>query len=144
MLKLPLHFEVNAETKKGILTSWQCTAGSHTPISCSVPPEFQGSGEGYSPEDFFGFAILNCIIATFKVYCEKGNLHFDILSGKAKVVMGKDPSEKCLCITDVDITIDIKGASDVERVKKTLDQAIKDCAISNSIKSGKTFHLTVN
>jgi hypothetical protein len=36
------------------------------------------------------------------------------------------------------------GTSDPDKAKKTLELAIKDCAVSNSIKSGKTFHLNVS
>jgi uncharacterized OsmC-like protein len=143
MLKFPLSFEVESNTPKGMNTTWESKSGSLPPISCAIPPEFSGPGGGYSPEDFFAMAALNCIIATFKVYAEKSNQEFENLSGKVKAIMNKDPKEGCLAITDLEIEIHIKGAKDPEKIKKTVEQAIKECAVCNSIKCGKTFNLTV-
>ena len=33
----------------------------------TIPSEFEGPGGGYSPEDFYALALLNCFGATFKV-----------------------------------------------------------------------------
>jgi len=144
MMKFPLLFTVSAKASSGISSSWDCRAGSLPPIPCGIPPEFGGPGHGYSPEDLFAFSVLNCIIATFKVYCEKSNLPFNQIEGKAVLSVNKHPSEKVLCMNELEITIHVTGSSHVEKVKSTLDKAIQDCAVSNSIKSGKTFHLHVS
>ena len=144
MLKFPMKFEVKANATPGIASHW--TAGSHDlpPIMSAIPPEFSGPGNGYSPEDLFGIAILNCLIATYKVYCEKSKVSFHNLSAKAVLVIDKQPSETSFIVTEINIFFDISGATDVEKGRKLLDQAIKDCAISNSIKSGKTFHINIS
>jgi uncharacterized OsmC-like protein len=47
-------------------------------------------------------------------------------------------------MTHIDITVKVAGASDPDLAKKTLETAIKDCAVSNSIKTGKTFHIDIS
>ena len=138
-----MKFEVEANASSGIGSHWTARSDQFPPIMCAIPPEFNGPGEGYSPEDLFGIAILNCLIATFKVYTEKLGIQFQEISGKATVTVNRNPSDSGFYMSHVDIFLEVKGASDLEKGKKVLESAVKDCAISNSIKSGKTFHLNV-
>ena len=49
-----------------------------------------------------------------------------------------------IAMTQAEVFFDITGSSDVEKAKKLMDGAIKDCAVSNSIKTGKTFHINIS
>lgn len=144
MVKFPLHFEVKAETKEGISTLWDSSSNGLPSISCSIPAEFSGPGGAYSPEDLFGMSLLNCLIATFKVYAEKSGLHFEKLFAKADVKMDIDAATNKMTITEIHCDFTIEGASDPDKTRKTLDKAIADCAISNSIKSGKNFTVNIS
>ena len=144
MLKFPMKFEVEATATSGISTQW--TAKSHhlSPIPCAIPPEFTGPGGGYSPEDLFAMSVLNCIIATYKVYMEKSGVAFSSLKGRVVVTVDKNPADPGFNMSHLEFFIDVTGASNVEKARKLLDSGIKDCAVSNSVKSGKTFHLNVS
>lgn len=144
MIKFPINFEVQSSASSGIQTTWSSTTDSLEPIPCAIPPEFTGPGGGYSPEDFFALSVLTCMIATFKVYAERSQVEYTEIKGKANLTIDKHPSENTLSLTHIEITLDVTGAKDMEKSKKVLDQSIKDCAVSNSIKSGKTFHLNVS
>ncbi len=100
-----------------------------------------GPGTGYSPEDLFGIAVLNCLIATFKVYCEKSKVTFSEIKGKALVKVAKEPSLATLHISHLEIFLDVTGSSDPKKARELLDGAVKDCAISNSIKSSKSVQI---
>lgn len=141
MVKFPMKFEVEANASSGINTQWTAQTDKLPPIPSAIPPEFMGPGGGYSPEDLFALAVVNCVIATFKVYAEKGKVSFDTVQGKALLTVDKLPTEAGFGMTKIDISLSIKGAADTDQAKKTMEQAIKDCAVSNSIKSGKTFHI---
>jgi uncharacterized OsmC-like protein len=143
MLKFPMKFEVQATASSGVQYPWISQTDSLPPIPIAIPPEFTGPGGGYSPEDLFSLAVVNCIIATFKVYCEKSKITFQTVVGKAILTVDKLPSENGFGMVQIDITLDITGAPDKEKTKKTMELSIKDCAVSNSIKSGKTFHINV-
>lgn len=144
MIKFPMKFEVSASAKSGIQSSWNTHAGAMPPIPCSIPLEFNGPGTGYSPEDLFGTSILNCLIATFKVYAEKQQVGFSEIKGRVVLTVDRAPSENNISVTHVDAYLEILGASDIEKAKKLMDSAVKDCIISNSIKAGKTFHIIVH
>lgn len=144
MTQLPARFTVQAISRQGIATVWESLAEELEPIVCSIPNEFNGPGGGYSPEDLFALAAINCIIATFKVYAEKSNLTFETVEASAELTVDKHPSENFLSMSQIKIKIEVKKASDPERVKKTLEKSAKDCAVCNSIKTGKTFEINVS
>lgn len=144
MVKFPIKYEVKASGVPGIQKRWMAQAGSLPPISSAIPVEFSGPGGGYSPEDLFALSILNCIIATFKVYCEKSKIQFSDLKGRAILTVDQEPPENSFWMKHIEVFVDVTGASDPQKTRQLLDHAIKNCAVSNSIKSGKTFHVSVS
>lgn len=143
MIKFPMNFEVQATASSGISSSWTAQSNSLPPIPSAIPFEFMGPGGGYSPEDLFALSILNCIIATYKVYCEKAKISFQEIRGKAVLTVDQISGQMGLGFTKIDITLDVMGVSDQVNAKKVIDNAIKDCAASNSIKSEKAFHINI-
>ena len=141
MIKFPMKFEVRANCNEGISAAWTSQAGSLPPIPSAIPAEFMGPGTGYSPEDLFALAVLNCLIATYKVYCEKSKIRFKSIAGKATLIV--DRQNGSFIMAQVDIELDVQGASDPVKAKTLLETAIRDCPIANSIKSGKTFKISV-
>lgn len=139
-----MQFEVQASATPGSQSLWTAQAEHLPPLSCAIPPEFMGPGGGYSPEDLFGIALLNCLIATFKVYCEKGGVSFQDIQGRVKLTVDRQGGQPGFMMTQADIHFDIRGCSDSEKGKKLMDAAIRDCAVSNSIKTGKTFHINIS
>ncbi|KPK33058.1 MAG: hypothetical protein AMS24_02355 [Chlamydiae bacterium SM23_39] len=142
MIKFPLNFEVYSEATSGICNKWKIHINAYEPITCCIPTEFYGPGEGYTPEDFFALSILNCMIASFKIACEKENANFDKVKTKAKLIMNLDANNK-LIFSEINIIIDVEGASDIEKVKKILERSVNDCPVSNAIKTPKTLQLNV-
>ncbi len=143
-MKFPLNFSVQAQAKEKVDTPWECKASSLPPILCSIPPEFGGPGRGYSPEDLFALALINCVIATFKVYAEKSSITYEKIFVEADLTVDKNPSENFLMMSHIDIKINISGTQDTEKTKTVLDKAIKECAIGNSIKTGKSFQINIS
>ena len=140
-MKFPLKFEVREQASEGIGNAWISKAGTLSFIPSAIPAEFMGPGSGYSPEDFFALAVLNCLIATYKVYCEKSKIGFKNLSGKATLIV--DRQNGSLIMAQIDIELHVQGASDPVKAKNLLETAIRDCPIANSIKTGKTFKISV-
>ncbi len=137
-------FNVEASSTQGSSSKWNCQAAHLPPISSAIPPEFMGPGGGYSPEDLFALSLLNCLIATFKVYCEKSKVQFQEIKGKVSLTVDRIAGQTGFIMSQADLFFDITGASDPEKARKLLDGAIRDCAVSNSIKTGKTFHINIS
>lgn len=144
MIKFPMKFEVQAVASQGASSLWTAQAEHLPPIRSAIPPEFMGPGGGYSPEDLFAISLLNCLIATFKVYCEKAKVSFQEIKGRVNLTVDKLAGQSGFAMTQADIFFDITGASDPEKARKLLDGSIRDCAVSNSIKTGKTFHINIS
>jgi organic hydroperoxide reductase OsmC/OhrA len=144
MIKFPMKFEVEARAPSGVSSQWIAQGDQLPPIPSAIPPEFMGPGGGYSPEDLFGISVLNCLIALYKVYCEKSKVAFQEIKGKAVLTADKDVSSASFYISHIEIFLDVSGASDMEKARKLLDSAIKDCPISNSIKAAKSFQVSLS
>ncbi len=144
MIDFPLKFEVKADSKSGIANNWQCSANNLDPINVAIPVEFHGYGKAYTPEDLYGLAVLNCIIAVYKALCEKNNIEFEKIEGSVIVTLDKKHENGNLILTNLDIKFKVIGAKDKEKARTFLEKAIKDCPVSNSIKSGKIYHIEIS
>jgi len=144
MVDFPLKFEVKADSKPGVSSTWQCYADNFEPIKLSIPVEFHGPGKAYTPEDLYGLAVLNCIIAVYKAISEKNSIEFEKIEGSIIVSLDKKQENGNLVITNLDIKFKVTNANNKEKAKTFLEKAIKDCPVSNSIKSGKTYHIDIS
>lgn len=142
MLQYPLKFKTNAKAPAKIKTAWSASAEGQQEISCAIPKIFGGEGDGYSPEDFCALAILNCFIGTFKVFAEKSDLNFSELIGEAEITL--DRSQDKVLVTQIDLHFTLTLASDPVKAKNLLEEAQKNCIISNSLKSKNNFNFTIN
>ena len=144
MTQFPYSFTVYASAGSGVGEKWTCKEEKLSPIDCCIPVAFNGPGKAYTPEGLFSLSVLNCIIAMFKVYCEKHQESFQSLEGSVNCSLDQDLTTNKLMISQLEISLKVTQASDKEKVHKILEDAIKDCPISNSIKSGKTFKIDVS
>ena len=141
--KFPLKYEVTAAAAPGIMTPWQTQVDALTPIDCAIPPEFSGPGGPYSPEDLFAMSILNSMVALFKFLCDKKKVSFKEIKSKATLSVDKNAETNQIHMNEIYISFSVSGASDIGEVKEMLEQAIRDCPIGNSVKTGKSFQISV-
>jgi uncharacterized OsmC-like protein len=144
MIQFPLKYEVHAKAGPGIGKPWEAQQDSLPLIACSIPTEFGGPGNGYTPEDFFALALVNCQVSLFKIYCERRCLTYKEIEAKATAFLDRDRISNHFYISELEIDFVVSGASDIHQVKATLELALKDCPIGNSVKSGKTYHIKVS
>lgn len=142
MIKFPLKFEVSAESDASICNFWKSQTNSFRPIECCIPAEFCGPGGGYTPEDFFALGILNCVIADFKISCEKEKETFSHVKGKVQLIMDKD-SEGKIYFSEINLTIEVKGSPNKEKIEKILNETIQNCPVNKAIKTAKTLHIEI-
>ncbi len=144
MIKYPLQFKVKAEATSGIQNVWTAWAESHDQkLVMAVPPEFNGPGNGLSPEDLYALALENCFIATFKVFAEKSKLDFSHLAAKADLEVDRD-EQGHPWMARIHLVVDLYGVTQVENGQRLLEKASKSCMILNSVKSEKKFSFQVH
>jgi uncharacterized OsmC-like protein len=133
MIQYPLFFPVQSKATSGVESSWK-TQTSDTPLTTAIPPEFEGKGGGFSPEDYFGMALLNCFIATFKVVAEKSKLGFNEIEAKGNLSVDRNEKGNPV-MKSFDMSVTLHGAQDVERAKRLLEKTSQLCMIHQSVKT---------
>jgi organic hydroperoxide reductase OsmC/OhrA len=137
-------FTVTGTGPAGIQTNWTCQlpGKNQADLNLSIPPEFEGPGLGYSPEDLYALALMNCFVATFKFVAEKSRLEFGRIDSEATLTV--DRGERLApWMQKVEIKIKLFGAKQPERALALLDKTKKNCMIINSVQSEVVFHFLV-
>ena len=141
MIQYPLHFPVKSKAISGISVSWK----TETPfdiLNTAIPIEFEGAGGGFSPEDYFAMALLNCFVATFKVVAEKSKLQFKEIHAEGKLTVDRNESGIPM-MKSFHFKVLLSGTSDGERAKRILEKTSQMCLIHQSVKTAITSEFTV-
>jgi organic hydroperoxide reductase OsmC/OhrA len=141
MYKFPMYFLVHAQSTADMNATWTTGAEAFPQdLVCAIPPEFDGPGGGFSPEDVYALALTNCFIATFKVFAKHSRLDFESLhvTGNLKV----DRNEKGQpWMEQIELNVTIKGATNVSLAERVFDKTKNGCLILNSVNTSKVLHL---
>jgi organic hydroperoxide reductase OsmC/OhrA len=141
MQQYPVRFEARAEAKNGMRTAWMIQSGEFQTM-CAVPPEFNGAGGGFSPEDLFAQALTNCFLATFKVYAEHSKLNYSEIIANAQLLVDLNEDRKPV-MKSFQLKATIRQPSNVERAKVLAEKAMRSGFILNSVKTDLNFELTI-
>lgn len=133
MHKLPLEFSSEALASGDFDESWSVGSGSQQ-TSCAIPPEFGGSGNGSSPEDFFLQALMNCFVGTFKVYANASKISFSRVQVNGRLIVDQDSGRKVVMKTAI-LEINIYGVDRRDRAETIALKALRDGFILNSVKT---------
>ncbi len=146
MIQYPLTFKVSSLATGHTSTAWKScyypTTGEAQWAAVAIPPEFDGPGGGYSPEDFYALALLNCFVATFKVIAEKSKLDFKDFNCEGRLTVDRD-EKGAPWMSAFKINGTLTGVVDAERARRILEKTSQSCMVLNSVKTVKTFEWTV-
>jgi organic hydroperoxide reductase OsmC/OhrA len=145
MIQYPLDFKVSSKSVAGAASAWTSEVSSaqgKLTSTLAIPPEFEGPGGGYSPEDLYALALLNCFIATFKVIAEKSRLNFESIEGAGLLQVDRNESG-VPWMKSFKMNFTLSGAPDLERAKRLLEKTSQSCMILNSVKTEKIFEFEV-
>lgn len=133
MVTYPQKFHAEADARAGIKGTWENTASEHT-TECSIPEIYEGSGEAFSPEEFFLLSLQNCFIASFKVYADHKDLVFTRINVSADLIVTIHDSQGPV-MDSVEMNINLYGVKDEALAQELVNKAIKDGFIFNSIRT---------
>lgn len=135
-------FVVKAASGPGIQNNWTASLAGQPDLTLSIPPQFAGPGTGWSPEDLYAQALLNCFIATFKVFAEKSQFSFSSVECEASLEVGKN-EKGLLVMKHITIKARLLGCQDHDKGKALLEKASAGCMIMNSVNTEKTLELEI-
>ncbi|MFM1921117.1 MAG: hypothetical protein RLZZ303_2751 [Candidatus Hydrogenedentota bacterium] len=139
MVTYPQTYVVRAHAQPGIDTPWQTDGPAQTTLACAIPPEFDGPGGGFSPEELYALALGNCFVATFKVVAERSRMSFETLNVRAELTVDRD-AEGHPWMAAIDLHILLRGADNPEKARRLLEKTGASCLILNSVKTEKRLH----
>ena len=141
-IQYPISFYATAQAPSGIQSLWS-TESQTLKNKCAIPPEFEGPGGAFSPEDLFAQALTNCFIATFKVYAEKSKINFNQVTTEAELIADLDEHNKPVMKKFL-LHVHISGCENPSRVKTIADKAFHSGFILNSVKTELSLDLQIS
>lgn len=139
MVKYPMKFAVQASAAPGIQSTWTTKAESfQQDLAVAIPPEFEGPGNGLSPEDLYAMALQNCFIATFKVFAEKSKLQYTSIQVQSVLEVDRDEKSRPW-MARLHLHVTLSGATQNENAQRILEKTSQSCMILNSVNTQKTF-----
>ena len=146
MIRYPQDYEAISRSSAGMDSKWssqaQGTSSPATDLVVAIPPEFEGPGGGHSPEDFYALALLNCYVATFKVFAAKSRIDFREIEARGVLTVDRD-EKGAPWMARFKLAATVHGASDADRVLALLEKTSRSCMILNSVRTEKTFDFGV-
>lgn len=130
-------FRVSTQGPSGVMSGWASSLDESrlcNPIEMSIPPEFEGPGGTYSPEDLYLLSLMNCYFATFKYIAEKSKLAFSELKGEGTLFVEKG-DEKALWMSRANLHFILIGAPQKDRSINLMEKTKNNCMIINSVKT---------
>jgi peroxiredoxin-like protein len=105
-------------------------------LEVATPPEFKGHEQMWTPEHYFVASVNSCFMTTFLALVEASKL--DVVSFDSKAVGKLNKVEDgTYQMTEITLMprLVIRYSKDLDRAKRILEKAERNCLISNSIKS---------
>lgn len=131
---MPFFYETEVEwtgERRGELRSPNLPA-----LEVAAPPEFQGPEGIWTPEHLYVASVNTCFMTTFLAIAHNSKL--EIVSFRAKA-RGKLEKVEGLGYQMTEVILSprlvIRASRDLERARRILEKAEKNCLISNSVKS---------
>jgi len=141
MISYPIFFEASAHAHSGMQDDWKISALDYNGV-CTIPKSFEGAGGNFTPEDYFLLSVINCFVASFKVYATYSKFEFKNLdvSGKLEVGLNEESQPR---MKSVHLKIKITGASNEKKAQVLTDKVLKSGFIIQSVKSEITHELEI-
>jgi len=133
MPSYPIEFVSEAKADQVFELPWSISSGDMNAF-CNVPIDFGGNGGGFSPEDLFLQAVINCFVGTFKVMAKLSRLSYTNIQVVGKLYVDKNLEGK-VCMKSINLAIGISGADRPERLGTLVSKALREGFIINSVKS---------
>ena len=108
----------------------------------AIPPCFGGPGKEASPEDLYLLSLLNCLIATFKVFAEKSKLSYESLDGFAKLNLIQE-SSGVSSFKNIEIKLELFSPDNHVKAERLFNKVESQSMIVNSVKTNVDINWTI-
>lgn len=119
-------------------------ASSNLPLLETAPPvEFDGPGDAWSPETLLCGAIADCFILTFRAVARAAKFEWSKLECHVEGTLERVEGVAQFTTYAVHATLTLTANGDEAKAKSLLERSEHSCLISNSVRGGRTLHISV-
>jgi organic hydroperoxide reductase OsmC/OhrA len=117
----------------------QLCATGLSPLSTETPAEFDGPGDRWSPETLLVGAVIDCFALTFRGVARASKLPWTAMHCEASGTL--DRVENVSQFTDLDLRVhvEVPPGVELERARRVVEKAERNCLIANSLKATMHF-----
>lgn len=121
------------------------TVSSHElpDLETAPPPEFDGPGGFWSPENLLCAALVDCFILTFRSVSRAARLGWLRLECRVEGTLERAEGEPRFTRYVMFATLTVSTGEDVARAHALLERAEHSCLISNSLSGPRTLEAKV-
>lgn len=112
-------------------------------IETAPPPEFDGPGGAWSPENLLCAALADCFILTFRGISRAARLEWLKLECRVEGTLERVEGSAWFTRYANFATLTVPAGSDVAKARALLERAEKGCLISNSLRGVRTLEAEV-
>jgi peroxiredoxin-like protein len=104
-------------------------------LRTAAPPEFDGPGDAWSPEQLLLAAVASCYLLTFRAVARASRLEFVSLSIETEGFVDRVNGVTRFTEIIVHPRVALAAAGDRERAERVLEKAERACLISASLET---------
>ena len=112
-------------------------------IPSMPPPQFDGPGGYWSPEDLLVASIADCLILTFRAVARASRFEWHSLSCDVEGIL--DRVDNITCFTDFIIraTLHVPAGANLKKAERLVEKSESVCLVTNSLTGNKHVSVTV-
>jgi organic hydroperoxide reductase OsmC/OhrA len=131
MQAYPHHYAVDASAQAtGDVT---LSATGLPPLQTAPPPQFDGPGDRWSPENLFVAAVADCLVLTFRAVARASNLPWTVLRCTAEGQLERVEGVTHFTQMALLARLTVPPGTDTDKARRLLEKAEKGCLITNSL-----------
>jgi len=130
MQSLPHHYDVTVNaTETGRA---QITSPGLGVIVSEPPPQFDGSGNFWSPETLTVAAVADCLVLTFRAIANASKLRWSTLVCDGTGTVDRSDGVTRFTAIQLHARLVLPAGADREKARRTLEKAENACLVGNS------------
>jgi len=132
MEPLPHHYDVTVTANE--LGPAQITCPGPGVIASEPPPQFDGSGNFWSPETLTVAAVADCLVLTFRAIANVSQLRWTTLVCDGKGTVDRTDAVTRFTGIQLHARLVVPKGTDREKARRVLEKAEQACLVGNSLK----------
>jgi len=132
MKPFPHHYSVAARATPG--GSVPISSAGLAELETAPPPDFDGPGGLWSPENFLVAAVADCFVLTFRSVARAGKLAWERLECTTEGVLDRAAGVTQFTRFSTQATLIVPPGTDLAKARDLLERAEKLCLIANSLR----------